>query len=99
MRQQMHDDSDPVMAALARLSADGYATDEQRRAANHAYAEITTLRARLETVEAETRERCAKVAEGVPRSALAIDCGYEPIWFRHAKNIAAAIRNLEPRHD
>ena len=50
------------------------------------------LRARLETVEAETRERCAKVADGY-------DNGFGDGEAATAQSIAEDIRNLEPRHD
>lgn len=64
-------------------------------------AENEAPRARLETVEAETRERCAKVADKVAESDFARDDehGTFVIDKGTAAFIAAAIRNLEPRHD
>jgi septal ring factor EnvC (AmiA/AmiB activator) len=59
MVKQMHDDSDQVMAALKQLTADGDATDRQRAAAQHAYAELATLRAENEQLR---RERNAFMA-------------------------------------
>lgn len=65
-------------------------------------AEIARLRARLETVEAETRERCAKVADEVEAGTSDErhkDCDYWAGFDDGTTTSAAAIRNLEPRHD
>lgn len=77
-------------------------------------SEIATLRARLETVEAETRER---IAAALDEEADLIPCAedamvtrsnarlvranfsYEDAERLEAEEDAAAIRNLEPRHD
>lgn len=64
-----------------------------------AEAENEALRTKLETVEAETRERCAKVAD---TEVCQIDRYSEPFdegWSVGAEKIAQLIRNLEPRHD
>lgn len=76
------------------------------RAENKALtAENEALRARLETVEAETIERCARVAER-DGSSHAAPLPHSERWQRDtsqqviaADRIASAIRNLEPRHD
>ena len=64
-------------------------------------AENASLRARLETVEAETRERCAKVATdqaymfiGGPARTV-----YGQGYQKGCDLVAETIRNLEPRHD
>lgn len=65
-------------------------------------AENATLRARLETVEAETRERCAERAEFFSLAEhIAFDMreGIFPEQSDRQTAIADAIRNLEPRHD
>lgn len=53
-------------------------------------SEIATLRARLETVEAETRERCAMLGYAICAETRHVTLG---------DKVSEAIRNLEPRHD
>jgi hypothetical protein len=66
-------------------------------------AENHNLRAKLETVEAETRERAISAAEHVgsfgdyTRDELTADYGQPR--FDMMNDIIAAIRNLEPHHD
>lgn len=74
MAMQIHDDSDPVMAGLTLLVADGYATDQQRAVAGLAYDEITALRTKLETVEAETRERAVIAGWNACRKSVYAVC-------------------------
>ena len=64
-------------------------------------AENRDLRAKLETVEAETRERCAKVADYVVQRAHRDWHDRKKAEGAHdmAEELAAAIRNMEPRHD
>lgn len=87
---------------------------EWKERAEKAEAEVTALRARLETVEAETRERiaaaldeeadlipCAEDAMVTRSNARLIraNFSYEDAERLEAEEDAAAIRNLEPRHD
>ena len=82
--------------------------------AAEAFAELTALRTKLETVEAETRER---IAAALDEEADLIPCAedamvtrsnarlvranfsYEEAERLEVEEDAAAIRNLEPRHD
>lgn len=63
--------------------------------------ERDTLRARLETVEAETRERCAEEAVGM--AVLFVNGPAKTVYGKGYQDgcnkSAEAIRNLEPRHD
>lgn len=76
-----------------RLSAEAIARKSRSRlvAENQELrSETTALRAKLETVEAETRERCAKAVND-------LDVG--PLYDGVIVEALEAIRNLEPRHD